>query len=146
MGRLVGGHAEGINRIVLDLINSRHIQGARHDGMIDRVGRAHIGDDLVSDAEHGAVFFERHLDVMNLIAPVTAVAQVLHARLAPFNRTGKLAREKRQEQLFLVSLNLDAKRAAHVRRDDANPALGKAQDIRDARPQRMRIGGRRPHR
>ena len=63
--------------------------------------------------------------VWNLIAAVPAVAHVLHARLAPLDRPPQLAREKRQQKLFLVGLNLDAERAAHIGRDDADLPLWK---------------------
>ena len=48
-------------------------------------------------AEHRAVFLERHLDVVNLIAAMAAVAHMLDPGLAPFDRPAQIAREQRQQ-------------------------------------------------
>ena len=100
---------------------------------------------LSSNGEHGAVFLERHLDVVNLIATVPAIAHVLDPRLAPFDRPAELEREIGQQQLFLIGLNLNAEGTADVRRDHADLSFGKTQDIGDAPSERMRIRRRRPH-
>ena len=47
--------------------------------------------------EHRAVFLERHLDVVNLIAPMAPIAHVLDPRLAPFDRPAELEREIGQQ-------------------------------------------------
>src|SRR4029077_19271209 len=113
--------------------------------MVDGVGGSHVGDDLVSDAEHCAVFLQRHLDIMNLITAMASVAQMFDPSLAPFDRPLELDRHIREQQFLLISLNFYSERSAYVRRDDPNFSLRQAQDIGDARSERMGIGGRRPH-
>ena len=71
---------------------------------------------------------------------------MFHPRLAPLDRPPELAREERQQQFFLIGLNFDPERTADVRRYDANLAFGKTQHLGDARPERMWIRRRRPHR
>ena len=52
---------------------------------------------LSLNGEHGTVFLERHLDIVNLVAAVAPVAHVLDPRLAPFDRPAELEREIGQQ-------------------------------------------------
>src|SRR5262249_3872033 len=83
--RLVGGYAGRVDRVILNLIDAGHVERARHDRVVDGVSRAHVSDDLIPQPEDRAVFLECHLDVVDLVAAVAAVAHVLDAGLAPFN-------------------------------------------------------------
>src|SRR5690348_6091120 len=101
--------------------------------MVDGVGGSHVGDDLVSDAEHRAVFLQRHLDIMNLITAMAPVAQMFDPSLAPFDGSLELGRQVREQQFLLISLNLYSERSAYVRRNHPNFSLRQTQNIGDAR-------------
>src|SRR5262249_5724939 len=113
--------------------------------MVHRISGSHVGDDLVSDAEHRAVFPQRHFYIVNLITTVASVAQMFNAGLAPFDRPPELSREVRKQQLLLIGLDLYSERSADVRRNDSNFPLRQAQGIGDARSGRMGVRRRRPH-
>ena len=91
MSGLVGGNADSIHRIILDLIDAGHVERGGLNRMIHGISRAHIGDDLVVDTQDRAIFFERHFDVVNLIAPMAAIAHMLDPCLAPLDRPTELA-------------------------------------------------------
>ena len=46
---LLVDNAEGIDGVVLDLIDAGHVERGGLNRVIDGVGRAHVGDDLVFD-------------------------------------------------------------------------------------------------
>src|SRR4030095_4780948 len=75
-----------------------------------------------------------------------AIAHMFHPRLAPLDRPPDLAREERQQKLFLIGLDLNSERTADVRRYDPNLAFGKTQHLGDARSERMWVRRGRPHR
>ena len=84
---------------------------------------------------------ERH--VVDLVAAVVARRHVLRARLDPLHRPAQPLREREDEHLLAVGLELRAEAAAHVGRDHAQLVLGDAEHAGEDEARDVRDLGRR---
>ena len=122
-GRAIGAARRLVGQPdVADGAIGRHAIGARQHGggEIGHGGgmRAHIGavvvEEFVVDAENAAVFVDRRLDLVALLARVIGGDQMLAPVLDPFDRPLERQRRGADQHVFRIHLAADAEAAADM--------------------------------
>ena len=114
--------------------------GQMHRGVVgdtgaDRIPGAAIGNEAVAKCKQPAVVVEGGLDIVDLVARMAGGHEMLVPVLDPADRPLHRARKERDEQFLGIDVAFDAKTAADVERDAANPRLGHVQHRGGLAPQ-----------
>ena len=144
-GHLVREHAREVQVDVRDPVAAAHHREAqlRDERREQLLVGAEVGDDLHPERRDRPVALRPQRHVVDLVAAVVARRHVLRARLDPLHRPAEPLREREDEHLLAVGLELRAEAAAHVGRDHAQLVLRDAEHAGEDEPRDVRdLGGR----
>ena len=137
----------------VDLDGGNAVAAAQHEARQRRDRRrqqltvgAEIRNRARLEAENRPVVLHRHFVLADLVPPVDRARGVFATRFDPLHGRVQPHREVAAERLLRIDVQLRAKAAADLRRDNPQLVLGHADHGRQERPQQVRDLRRRPQR